>query len=133
MAGEKHLKSLLSSISPVLNKGTYVFCSLPDSSQAPAGDIVMLFKEAEGYTLILEKANADRLKLLYDFEAAWITLTVHSSLEATGLTAAFSKALSDANISCNVVAGYFHDHLFVPVRDAERALQVLRNFSRDSG
>lgn len=132
MTGEKDLKSLLSSINPVLNKGAYVFCSLPDSSQAPAGDIVMLFKEAEGYTLILEKANADRLKLPYDFEAAWITLTVHSSLEATGLTAAFSKALSEANISCNVVAGYFHDHIFVPIKEAERAMRVLEKLSPSS-
>jgi hypothetical protein len=52
-------------------------------------------------------------------------LTVHSSLEAVGLTAAVSKALTEANISCNVVAAYYHDHIFVPVKDAKQAMRVL--------
>ena len=55
----------------------------------------------------------------------WITLDVHSSLEAVGLTAAVSAALAEENISCNVVAAYYHDHLFVPVADAERAMETL--------
>jgi uncharacterized protein len=61
--------------------------------------------------------------------AAWITLTVHSALEAVGLTAAFSKALADVNISCNVVAGYYHDHIFVPQQDAEKAMAVLESLA----
>ncbi|MNG35746.1 hypothetical protein D3C84_1225580 [compost metagenome] len=61
--------------------------------------------------------------------AAWITLQVHSSLAAVGLTAAFASALGQANISCNVIAGYHHDHLFVAQADAERALAVLRQLA----
>jgi hypothetical protein len=67
--------------------------------------------------------------LEYSFTASWITLTVHSSLTAVGLTASFSKALSDENISCNVVAAYFHDHIFVDAKDASRAMEVLERFS----
>ena len=59
-----------------------------------------------------------------------ITLTVHSSLEAVGLTAAFSAALTGAGISANVVAGYYHDHIFVPERDADRAIETLQALSR---
>jgi hypothetical protein len=62
---------------------------------------------------------------------AWITLTVYSSLEAVGLTAAVSKALTDANISCNVIAAYHHDHIFVPIQDAQHAMKVLENLSEN--
>jgi hypothetical protein len=72
---------------------------------------------------------ADRLKFDYSFIFSWITLIVHSSLEAVGLTAAFSKALSDNGISCNVVAGYFHDHIFVAQKETENAMNILSSFS----
>ncbi len=65
----------------------------------------------------------------YQYVAAWITLNVHSSLEAVGLTAAFAKALGDAGISCNVVAAYYHDHIFVDVKDAEKAMDVLQRMA----
>ena len=93
-------------------------------------DIILMFKEKEGITIILKKEIADHLKLEYSFVAAWITLTVHSSLEAVGLTAAFSKALADEGISCNVVAGYYHDHLFVDKGNANKAMVVLDNLSK---
>ncbi len=90
---------------------------------------LILFKEEEAFTIIVKKEIADTLKLDYSFISSWITLTVHSSLEAVGLTAAFSKALSDNGISCNVVAAFYHDHIFVDKRDAEKAMVVLNSFS----
>jgi len=63
---------------------------------------------------------------------AWITLTVHSSLEAVGLTAAFATALGNAGISCNVIAGFYHDHLFVGKDDAHTALTVLRELAKNA-
>jgi hypothetical protein len=92
-------------------------------------DIVMLFKENEAITLILKKEIADTLKLDYSVVMSWITLTVHSSLEAVGLTAAFSKALSENGISCNVVAAFYHDHIFVAKKDTDKAMEVLNLFS----
>jgi hypothetical protein len=67
------------------------------------------------------------------FRAAWITLTVHSDLNAVGLTAAFARALGEANISCNVIAAAYHDHIFVPVEEGERAVNVLRELQRTAG
>jgi hypothetical protein len=87
-------------------------------------------REAEGLTVVLPRAEADSLGLSYDFVGAWITLEVHSALEAVGLTAAVSRALTEARISCNVLAGFHHDHLLVPVAEAARALEVLANFAR---
>lgn len=129
MAGEKNLDKLLKTIKPKLNIGEYVFCTTNDISKIDNEDILLMFKETEGITIILNKEAADRLKLEYSFIASWITLTVHSSLDAVGLTYSFSKALTKENISCNVVAGYYHDHLFVDKKDAEKAMATLHKLS----
>ncbi len=89
-------------------------------------------EEAEGWTVVLEQVEADNAGLRYDFVAAWITLTVHSSLQAIGLTAALSKALGDAQISCNMLAGMHHDHILVPFHRKDDALAALRDLQRSS-
>lgn len=132
MAGETSLATLLRSMSPQLNDGEYVFCTLPDG-QLPHGlGIVGSFREREGLTVILPRAQAQQAGMSFDYVAAWITLNVHSALEAVGLTAAFATALGQAGISCNVIAGYYHDHLFVGQADAERAMQVLRDLAANA-
>ncbi|NMZ49796.1 ACT domain-containing protein [Pseudomonas poae] len=132
MAGETALTTLLRSMSPHLNDGEYVFCTVPDN-HIPAGcEVIGSFREQEGLTLIVERQQAERAGLAFDYVAAWITLNVHSALEAVGLTAAFASALGRAGISCNVIAGYYHDHLFVGCADAQRALQVLRQLTADA-
>lgn len=115
----------------MLREGEYVYVLWPHGRPLAAG-IEAAVREAEGLTVVLPRAEADRLELPYDFVAAWITLEVHSSLEALGLTAAVGKALTNARISCNVLAGFHHDHLLVPVADAERAIEVLHELSEDS-
>ena len=130
MSGEKNLQKLLKELKPVLNSGEYVFASLSNFDTIRRTDTVFEFKEAEGITVVLEKNKADSLKVSYQFVSAWISLKVHSSLEAVGLTAAFSTALTAHKISCNVVAGYYHDHIFVAVKDAEKAFEVLTNLSK---
>lgn len=129
MSGETNLVQLLRTLQPELHPGTYVFCPVASVHGLDLTDCLGTFREAEGYTLILPQATADRLHLPYTYLAAWITLTVHSSLEAVGLTAAFAQALAQAQISCNVVAAYYHDHIFVAQADADKALQVLRRLA----
>lgn len=129
MSGETNLNQLLRTMRPELKAGDYVFCTVADVSAIDQNQIIGSFKEDEGWTVILEKEQADKSGLSYSYIAAWITLTVHSSLEAVGLTAAFATALGKEGISCNVVAAYYHDHIFVAKEDAERAMEALRQLS----
>ncbi len=130
MTGETNLKKLLLSIEPKLNEGEFVFCTVESFQRANALDPLCVFQEQEAVTVVLPKEQADEASLRYSGTFAWITLTVHSALEAVGLTAAVSKALTKVNISCNVIAAYYHDHIFVPITDAERAMEVLENLSK---
>jgi limonene-1,2-epoxide hydrolase len=125
MIGEANLPKLLRNMKPELYEGEYVFCLFRSMDSALAYNPVGLFHEEEGVTAILSRQTADSANISYSAIFAWITLTVHSSLEAVGLTAAVSRALTGANISCNVVAGFHHDHLFVPLNDAGGAMEVL--------
>jgi hypothetical protein len=125
MQGETDLSKLLKEIQPVLNPGEFVFCTFPNTLDIPTDDVVMTFKEAEGLTVILRKERADRLGFDYGFVASWITLTVHSSMSAVGLTAAFSSALAAEGMSCNVVAGFYHDHIFIAREDSLKAIEIL--------
>lgn len=133
MSGLSDLNMLLAGMEPQLVDGDYFYCTTPDATLAghlhlePIG----MFREAEGWTLILP-ATADTTGLAASGAMRMITLNVHSSLEAVGLTAAFAAALTKADISANVVAGYYHDHIFVPAADAERAIEALRALSAEA-
>ena len=114
------LAELLRSMRPELLDGEFVFCSVPT---APGGlTAVATVREDEGLTLVLPAEEADAAGLPGTFRCRQITLRVHSALSAVGLTAAFATALGNDGIPCNVIAGYHHDHLFVPVADADRAM-----------
>jgi hypothetical protein len=126
VSGERDLEALLRRASPRRADGEFVFTRLDPGVPVPAGvHPVVTVAEREGLTLVLPRAEADELGLSYGFVAAWITLEVHSALEAVGLTAAFSTALARQGIPANVVAGYTHDHVFVPVARAADALRAL--------
>lgn len=129
MNGETNLELLLRTMRPARQPGTYVFCTVASLDDFDVSDSIGLFREAEGITVILPQATADQLQLAYSYVAAWLTLTVHSSLAAVGLTAAVAQALANASISCNVVAAYYHDHIFVAAHEADAALDVLRQLS----
>jgi hypothetical protein len=136
MFGETDLKKILETLEPRLNEGEFAFCPVESLEKVLAmvnlEQILFFFKEGEAYTIIIEKRLADTCKLSYTYVASWITLIVHSSLESVGLTAMFSVALANEGISCNVVAATFHDHIFVRVQDAHRAMKVLNDLSKSS-
>ncbi|WP_342335234.1 ACT domain-containing protein [Burkholderia pseudomallei] len=119
------LAELLALMRPELNEGAYVFTSVqPDRDLSRLAPLAT-FRESEGLTVIIDEPTAVREGLPVLFRAAWITLTVHSDLQAVGLTAAVAAALTSASISCNVVAAAYHDHIFVPVERATDALAQL--------
>lgn len=130
MAGILELNTLLKSMNPELKQGEYIFCSLAGN----LGDYIHLnplasYIEEEGLTLILNADTADEAGIAYEGKYNLITLNVHSSLEAVGLTAAVSTKLTEHNISANVVAAFYHDHIFVQIDKAQAALSALNAIS----
>lgn len=129
MTGETNLFKLIQGMSPRLNEGEYVFSTVNNLNEINRNDTIGEFRENEGTTVIIEKSKADQLGLEYSFVAKWITLVVHSSLDAVGLTAVFSTELAKNNVSCNVMAGYYHDHIFVNTSDEKKAMIILNSLS----
>lgn len=129
------LQTLISSMTPVLNDGVYYFATLTDKSHnqhiAPS-EIIASIHEPAGLSVVVSEQTAKKHALDVAFKSAWITLMVHSDLSAVRLTAAFAKALGDVGISCNVVAGHCHDHIFVPFDKKELALQTLIELQRSA-
>ena len=134
MTGITDLSVLLATMEPELVAGEFVYCTVPASQPEDYLNLrpLALFHEKEGLTLILRQDTADKAGLQASAPLRQITLKVHSSLEAVGLTAAFSQALKEVGISANVVAAYYHDHIFVSAGDAERAVEALRRLSAAS-
>ncbi len=131
MSGIKDLKELLASVKPTKLQEGLVFCTL-DWEKLPTEPIdpLMLFKEKEGFTVIISEDKARRLGLLYEEVWSWIELSVHSSLSAVGFIAEIAKVLADNGISVNVVSAFYHDHLFVKQKDDKRAVKILEELSR---
>ena len=128
MAGETDLEKLLASMEPSLREGEFIFATLPGKSVPAWLNPIGTFLEDEGLTLILPAGEAEGLATSGPMRC--ITLTVHSSLNAVGLTAAFATELTTRGISANVVAGYYHDHIFVSAADAQKALAALVELSK---
>lgn len=122
-----NLAELLRSMTPKLNAGVYYFATLNNDDELPLSKTIATIREEEGLSVIVNEETVAEYALQAQFKCAWISLTVHSDLEAVGLTAAFATALGNVGISCNVVAGNYHDHIFVPYEKAELAMQTLRS------
>jgi hypothetical protein len=127
------LGAILRSLEPVLHEDVYAYCVVPYGADISALAPVATIREQEGLTIVLAESQAIVAGLSVLLRAAWITLNVHSDLQSVGLTAAVAEALTRANISCNVIAGSFHDHIFVPVESAQAALEVLQGLQRSGG
>ncbi|WP_138935100.1 ACT domain-containing protein [Roseovarius arcticus] len=125
MAGEQDLERLLAEMSPVLDTQIYVYVTLPSRDVPPLIAPRMIMQEAEGTTIIVTRAAADEAGLAHVFACRMITLNVHSALDAVGFLARITARLAELGMGVNPVAGYFHDHLFVPEARADDAMTAL--------
>ncbi|MGB4405982.1 MAG: ACT domain-containing protein [Sphaerochaeta sp.] len=123
--GETDLRKMLANLQPILSEERYVYCFL-DYQHTSDFPVWASICEQEGRTLIMAQEEADRQGLPYEGIWSRITLSVHSSLQAVGLTAHVSTLLADAGISANMVAGYYHDHVFVQAELATLACDLLQ-------
>lgn len=131
MAGETDLDQLMQTMSATLLPGVHVFATVTGS--LPAGlSPRMMFREAEGTTVILLRHEADAYGIAYEFPCRMITLNVHSSLEAVGFIARIAAELARAGMGVNPVAGFYHDHLFVPEARADEAMEILDRLARSA-
>ena len=130
MAAITDLDELLKSLHPELSDIEYVFCSVTlDLSECLAFNPLATFREAEGLSLVVRREVAQQAQLEYEGTFRLITLCVHSSLEAVGLTAAVAGRLAARGISANVIAACFHDHILVPADRADEAITELKELS----
>ena len=127
MSGETNLEVLLTNLQPTLDNGEFVFCTLPDGESFTHLEPKAFIQEAEGISLIMPATNARENGIAFTGTYKAISLTVHSSLEAVGLTAAISTALAESGLSANIVAGYYHDHIFIQSDKADAAMQVIQS------
>lgn len=127
--GEKDLVKLCATLKPVMATAVYVYCSFPDFTLPVGLSTLCTIREREGLTAIVERSEAERFGFPYTYEARLITLSVHSSLEAVGFIAVIAGKLAHANIPCNVIAGYYHDHVLVPVDRADEAMIRLQEIA----
>ena len=132
--GETNLASMLESISVKVRPDTYVVVSLPLGAEIPVvgRQVGAVILEDEGPTVVTTLSHAAHKGWDHNFVASWLTIEVHSSLEAVGLTAAFSRQLGRAGIPCNVIAGFFHDHILVPVDKTDAAVEVIEALARQN-
>ena len=132
MPGETDLKAILQSLSPIMLDDTYVFCTVVGASYGDYAETAPIasYQENEGLTLVLTQERADASGLSYEGLFRCISLQVHSSLESVGLTAVVAGKLAAYEISANIIAGYYHDHVFVPQAQASEAFGLLRDLNK---
>ena len=114
-------------LQPDLLIDNYVFCTFP---QKKYGDLEHLspigfFQENEGITLVITEKMAKLHNLSFEGIFKCISLKLISTLSSVGLTKKIAILLADKNISANIYAGYYHDHIFVPLERVDEAFKLL--------
>ena len=131
MTGVRDLHDLCRRMTPSMVEGVFVYCSFSDFRLPQGLEPICTFREDEGLTAVVSQTQAEAFGVPYTFPCRLITLAVHSSLDAVGFLACITDRLAREGIACNAVAGFHHDHLFVPQLRADLALHVLRSLAAE--
>jgi hypothetical protein len=123
--GETDLDAMLATLGVKRRPGVFTYIAVEVPTPGLLASAHAVVREGPLTTIVLPVDAAERAGQLATVKLAWLTLTVQSSLEAVGLTAAVSERLARENIPCNVLAGYLHDHLLVPVERVDEAIAAL--------
>ena len=138
--GKTDLKELIKSMSPTLSDQMFVFGHVPAKTDQNAKNVLqlfgnmpvqMLFREDEGWSVILKEEVAKEIQLEYIFPCKKVTLNVHSSLEAVGFMAAITTKLAQLGAGVNPVSGFYHDHIFVPTGTEDLVMEALKELSAE--
>ena len=132
MTGETDLQKLLDGMRPTMTEVAFAFATTRSLQDVPASvGIIGSFNEDEGVTIIAHSDHRAPTGFIQSGPFAKISLGIHSSLAAVGLTAKIATSLTEEGISANIVAGFFHDHIFVPWDDRHLALQILNGLGTE--
>lgn len=125
MSGKLNLDEVLKTLNVSCDDIEYGFANVKDGTFIPTKEIIGTFQETEALTLIATKNYFEQQNIKYDGSYAKLTIDVHTSLDLVGLTAILSSKLAENGISANVVAAYFHDHIFVQYPLRQKAISAI--------
>ncbi|AKV98367.1 MULTISPECIES: ACT domain-containing protein [Marinobacter] len=135
MMRSEFLQELIKQLSPTLDSTTYVYCTVPKAKYGELEHLkpIVSIAELEGLTLVIPLDEAKTEGLDYYRVFRRITLEGHSSLEALGLTSVVTSLLAERGITTNVIAGFYHDHMFVPSDRIDEAMRALKELASNPG
>ncbi len=120
----KERQAMISGMNPEAQDGIWHFVGAAVDHPARSKALATIL-EPEGLSMILGDADAAAHGFARDMPMAQIILKVNSALDGVGLTAAVAETLADHEMPCNVVAGFAHDHIFVPADRVSEAVELL--------
>jgi uncharacterized protein len=127
MSGQKNLAEVIKSLKASCDNIEYGFAAVQNNKISIDDQVFCTVKENEGFTIIADKKYFETNGIKYDCPFAKLTIETHTSLDLIGLTAVLSKKLADNNIPANIIAGYYHDHIFVPYELRQKAIDLINN------
>jgi len=127
MSGITDLKQTLSSLKVICDDIEYGFASVSLDSTIDREKVLATFHEDGYLAIIAPSAYLDSKGIENEGPFAKLTIDVHTSLEMVGLTAVLSTKLAEHEISANVVAAFYHDHVFVQYKLRQKAIELLES------
>lgn len=125
MSGLTDLQQTLQSLKVLCDDIEYGFASIENESQIDRNKVLATFHENGRLAVIAPLNYLNSLNIENEGPYAKLTIDIHTSLELVGLTAVMATELAKNGISANVVAAFYHDHVFVQYELRKQAIDLL--------